>query len=69
MITVQHIIDLVNGYTGEFTEDRVSNTERMQAISEAVTQFKLAMKSDMSQMTHRIDFTKGLYSYRIPSTI
>lgn len=64
-VTIQNIITLHDSYTGEDTEERISNEERYECITEAVADIKQRMKGDMSNMTYSLEYIPGVHYYKI----
>ena len=68
MTDITEMFSLLNRYTGEHTTERVSNAERLSAISEATSRVKQITKSDLSNATYPIDFIPGVNYYKIDKT-
>ena len=65
MTDITEMFSLLNRYTGEHTTERVSNTERLSALSEAVSRVKQITKSDLSNATYPVEFIPGVNYYKI----
>lgn len=68
MTNISEMFNLVNRYTGEYTDERIPNTDRFSALTEATATIKQKMKGDMSNMTYPINFIPDVFYYKIDKT-
>jgi len=64
-VSLQNLITLLDSYTSENTEERISNANRYQYLSEAASDIKQQMQSAMSNMTYPLKYVPGIHSYKI----
>lgn len=64
-VSVNNLLSLFNTYYGDDTNERIDESERLQYLTEAVTDIKQTMKSAMSNMTYPLTYIPGIHSYKI----
>lgn len=68
-ITVQSIVTNLNTYTGDASEDRISNAERFQFITEAVSWLQESLGNEHMNFTYDINYISENNYYKLTSVL
>ncbi len=69
MITVNDIITPLNSYIGDTSTDRISATERLEYVTEAVVWLQETLQNDAQNATYALDYYDTVNYYQVTNSI